>query len=217
MDVLRETDFNLASMLRMFLKRNLIVENFEDDRMIKHQDVIEVVKQRLGSGRSGVLIALRHGTKRKGKVRVEVYYVSSGGGIRKIVSSDDFKALEGKSLSKNELEKWVEVLWNLKVEDVGDFLFGYIRRNIDMILSPFVEFSYIGEKAGKSLKRKKCSSCIYNRMIIADSRAFKRIYDPVHGIMEFSWDEMLIVDSCYLQRLKDISQMAFFLSTFPHC
>jgi len=41
------------------------------------------------------------------------------------------------------------------------------------------------------------------------------IRDPLYGLMNFSWDEVILMDTCYVQRLKQISQMGFIYQVFP--
>ncbi len=50
---------------------------------------------------------------------------------------------------------------------------------------------------------------------LVSSDYFKTINDLAQGAIKLSWDELLLVDTCYLQRLKYISQMSYVFHVVP--
>ena len=65
-----------------------------------------------------------------------------------------------------------------------------------------------------------CEYCLNNREYLLrvyplSSGQGKYIKDPVHGMMFFETDELILIDSCYMQRLRKISQLSFIHYLFP--
>jgi len=65
------------------------------------------------------------------------------------------------------------------------------------------------------MKEDICRRCLGGRIWTVKRKRGKRIRDPIYGDMDFSFDEVFLIDSCYLQRLREISQMGFLFMVFP--
>jgi len=60
-----------------------------------------------------------------------------------------------------------------------------------------------------------CGYCLSNMKYNAITKEKKVIWDPVHGLISFDWDELLLVNTCYIQRLRNIIQTSFLYYVFP--
>ena len=72
----------------------------------------------------------------------------------------------------------------------------------------------IRNKIKKSAQR-FCEKCINNMLYRVCQQYGKIFHDSVHGSIDFDFDETLLIDTCYMQRLKYISQTHFLYHLLP--
>ena len=83
------------------------------------------------------------------------------------------------------------------------------RIRAEAMLSP-----YVGELP-PHVRESVCEWCLSWREHVINNPHPRFFSDPVHGEMMFEPDEVILIDSCYLQRLRYISQVSFLHHVFP--
>jgi len=67
----------------------------------------------------------------------------------------------------------------------------------------------------EKLLKLKCSECLARRKYIIETWEGLTLKDPVHGLIHFEPDEAILIDTCYVQRLREIKQTGFLSYLFP--
>jgi len=118
---------------------------------------------------------------------------------------------EGKiSIEVDDSERVVK----LRVVENGGVDLEKLCRSIEK-LTEFYGWWRSYKKCLENVDSEVCDKCVSNmcyRLMICD---VKTIQEPVHGSISFDWDEVLLMDTCYLQRLRYVHQTSYVFHVFP--